>query len=512
MKDLWKPTVMLTAVSFLAVLVGFISQLVTAALFGAGADLDAFLIAGTLPAVVTATLLGSLNLIFIPIIIEHRAKDQMEGAWRIASVLLNLITLVLGLIAIAGMIFAPQLIAVTAPGLPPSTSGLAASLARWMWPTIVATGVSSLLAGIYQAQQRFMWPAVVPVISSLVGLAVTVVLAPSHGVLALTVSTLVSGILGVALMLRIVFSSHRYHFILYGECASVATVMRLMLPLTIGRLFTRSIDVVDRYVASGLADGSISYLNYSKTITGVAGIFLTHGVSTTIFPLMSERAAARDISELRRMMSLSMRLIATAVFPAVAIGAGLSHPLITTLLERGRFDSQATMRIAAVLPWYFLTLVGSGLGVIVGKGFYVLQDTKTVAIAGVADVIAYMIYMPLLASRWGYIGVAASTALYVNVSIVTTGTIMWYKLGAHGGMAFVRSLGKTLIAAFVAGLAARSSAQLITSPASLCLVVGGTIGALVYAVGLQILRSAEWGMMVEILKMFALKASKVTAL
>jgi hypothetical protein len=74
--------------------------------------------------------------------------------------------MLLGLLAVAGLVFAEVLLRLTTPGLSPESLALATRLARITWPSIAASGVSGLLTGIYHAKSRFGWPSVVPVVAA----------------------------------------------------------------------------------------------------------------------------------------------------------------------------------------------------------------------------------------------------------------------------------------------------------------------------------------------------------
>ena len=504
MKQLLRPMLVVTMFAMAGQAVGFVTQVTIAALFGAGADMDAFLAANTLPQYVTAVLLSALSFVFIPVFVDYAATGREDEAWQVASGVISLCLLVLGGLAVGGLFFAGPLLRLTTPGLTPESLGLAARVARITWPAIVVTGMFSLLTGIYQAQGRFGWPAAVPVIGALVNLSVVLALARWLGVIGLAIAAASSVVLQAVLLLRIGLGPGRYRPVLNWRHPGMQQVIRLLMPLVISGLLIRCAPVVERYLASDLAEGSISHLGYAVKLLGVVVILVSAGIPTVVFPRMALNVAGGDMGGLKHTMSLGLRVMWLAVAPAIALGGALALPLVTAVFRRGQFSAADAEVVAGLLRVYLLALVGMSLGNITGRGFYVLKDTRTPAVMGVFEALAYAVYTALLARRFGVVGIAWGYVLYFDLSLLWHVFVIRFKTGNAGGRTVLGSFARTGFAAVLGGATAWA-VTVMTSNLWLQLLLGGVLALAVYAVALLGLGSAEarmiWGMVADRIKL-----------
>ena len=128
----------------------FLTQMIIAAYFGATSEMDAYLAASTLPSYLVTIIMGSLGYVFIPVFVEHRSRGTEGRAYDLALSLLNWCSLILGMATLLGIVFARELIHLSAPGLSSKTMDLAVQVAIVTWPTILASGPLYLLSRIYQ--------------------------------------------------------------------------------------------------------------------------------------------------------------------------------------------------------------------------------------------------------------------------------------------------------------------------------------------------------------------------
>jgi len=452
--------------------------------------MDAFFVASVVPQYVITVLVGSLGFVFVPVFVDYLATGREDEAWRIASSVINLTLLVLGVLVALGLLFPDAILGATASGLPKETLRLAAQIAVITWPSVLATGVVSLLTGIYQAQSRFGWPAAVPVIGAFVNLCLVVVLANRFGIIGLAISTTLGVFLQVGLLLPLALKGGRYRLTLNWRDPAVLQVLRLLLPLVLANVVSRSTSLLERFLASGMPEGSISHLGYAFRIFIVLIMLISTGITTVIFPRMAVNVASADLSDLRRTMSAGLRLMWLAIAPMMVIGVVLALPLIVAVFQRGQFDASDSVAVARLLQVYLLALAPACLANIVGRGFYVLRDTRTVAVLSSIESVAYIFYTIALAHLWGVTGIALGYVFLYNGSLAWQALIVRHKAGNVGGQTVISSFTRTGLAALLGGATAWGVMQL-TSNVWFQLVLGGVSGLLVYGVGLWFLRSPE---------------------
>ena len=471
-------------------IVGIITQTLVAAFFGAGADLDAFLIAATLPQFSIIVILNALGFVLIPAFVELSVGGNEDEAWVTASSIITLCLLVLTLIAAAGILFAEPLIRLIAPGLSSATIALASRMSVILWPTVILSGAISLLSSLYQANSRFTWPALVPTVGAVINLGLIILLArTSLGVESLAIALLLSLIVQTVLLVPI--AGAKYRFRLDWTNPGFRRVIFLVWPLLVSSLIARLTPVVDRYLASNMVAGTISQLGYAYRIVTLLATFLSGGIATVIFPGMATSVAQGDIGGLRRSVSQGFRIMWLVIAPVVTIGVGLALPITRVVFQRGAFVISDAAAVSRLLQLYLFALVGMCLGNITGRTFYALKKTRLIAILGGVGALAYLAYAPALAHRWGAEGLAVACVVLFNFDLTVNVIVIRAITGNHGGWKAISSIVKITSAAVTGGFVSWVvSAQFVN--VFMQFFVGGCSGVTIYVLALLGVRSGEF--------------------
>jgi putative peptidoglycan lipid II flippase len=500
MKNALRSAFIITLFSFTSQLVLFIAQILSAAFFGADTEMDAYLAAVTLPQYVISVLLGSLAFVFIPVFVDYKVRGAEQDAYAVAASLFNNCMAVLAVLAVIGIIFARPLIQLTAPGLSAETMDVSVKVAIITWPSILATGAVSLLSSIYQAEKKFGWQAAVPFIGAVVNVLLLLLLAKSLGVLGLAIAATVSVVVQALLLVRIIVNP-TYRFSFDWRSPAVRQILRLLFPLIFVAVLTKFTPLIERYLASQLPEGTISHLNYAFKITGALTILITIGGSTVIFPKMAAVSSENDPGQLRKTISVGMRLMWLIIAPIVAIGFVLAEPVVKLLFERGEFTELDSVAVAEIFKIYSLALIGMCLGNITGRGFYVMKDTRTLAIFGTFEVIAYCIYTYFLTQWLGITGIVIGYVIYFNLSLLWQLIVLDVRLKGTRPAGDLRSIITTAAASCVGAIFTFQVKQLIAAETPWLIVpIAAAAGLIVYALGLLLFKSSEMQMVLEIFR------------
>ncbi|OQY88338.1 MAG: hypothetical protein B6D41_10910 [Chloroflexi bacterium UTCFX4] len=490
MSHLLRSTVIVTGFTFGSLAINAVVQVIIASAFGSRPDMDAFLAANTLPQYTNAILLGSLSFVIIPVFVDYAATGRLEEARHVAGSVAWLSLIILGGIALLGMIWARPLLEITTPGLSAETLDIAVTVALVTWPSIVATGLISLLAGLYQAQNRFGWQAAVPFVGALINLVTVWFLVPTLGVVGVSIAATASLILQVILLLPIFLRGCRLLGSFDPHHSGVRKVFKLLLPLVLSGLFVRWTPIIDRYLASNLAEGTISHLEYAFKLVGLLSSLIATGIATVIFPRMALNVAGSDMLGLRRTISHGLRVMWILIAPVITLGIALSIPIVSVMFMRGVFTPLDTAKVASILQIYLLALIGMCLGNITGRAFYALKETKLVAIMGVIEAALYVFYTPFLASYFGVSGIAFSYVLYFSLSLIWQSGFIRVKSGNVGGRIILISFAQTTAAAIIGGVTAWSIVRFV-SDLWMQLLLGAIGGSTAYLIILRLLDSKE---------------------
>jgi putative peptidoglycan lipid II flippase len=490
LRRLLGPTVVITLFTLAGQGVAFATQVITAAAFGARADMDAFLAANTLPQYVIAVSLNALGYVFIPVFIEYMSAGREQEAWQIAGAMITMCLLVLGGLAVVGVAFAGTLLSLATPGLSANSLQLARQVAIITWPATVATGFTSLLAGIYQAQGRFGWPAAAPVIGALVNLTLVILLVRPLGVIGLAIAATANMSLQAILLAPILIGRTRLRWAFNWRHAGVRKVLNLLWPLILSGVCIRATLIVDRYLASGLGEGTISHLEYAYKLLGLLGTLVSTGLATVLFRRMATNTAQSDLLGMRRTVSGGLRLMWLAVAPVITVGGVLALPVVTILLQRGQFGSDDAKAVAVLLQIYLFALAGMCMGSVIFRGLYALKETRLIALLSTFEAIGYALYTPWLARWWGAPGVALGYVIYFTPGLLWGAWLIRRKTGNRGGRTALSSLGRSGLAALLAGAAAW---QVTAASSSVWVqfVLGSVAGLGVYGLALLAFGSPE---------------------
>ena len=306
----------------------------------------------------------------------------------------------------------------------------------------------------------------------------------------LAVAAAIGVLAQVGLLLKIIMGPGKYRMELRWRDPGIQQIFRLFLPLVLVSFITKFTPLVERYLASGLQEGSISHINYAFRLISIASLLIAGGISTVVFPRMSWNASIRDNDALKATMSISLRMMWFFIAPVIAIGFSLCLPLIMITFQHGQFSSSDSLAVSGLLKIYLLALVGMCLGNITGRGFYVLKDTRTIAIYGIVESLAYVCYAVILARWLGVFGIVLAYVIYMNISLFWQLLVLRFKTGNTGGLNITISFAKIGIAAACATMATYFIRMTIAPPL-MQLLTGGLAGLAVYITVLHMAKSNE---------------------
>ncbi|MBX3011538.1 MAG: murein biosynthesis integral membrane protein MurJ [Caldilineaceae bacterium] len=397
---------------------GLAREIVIGAQFGTSPELDAYLAAFRLPDLLFQLVAGgALGSAFIPTFATDWAHEQRAAAWLLFSRVLNLITLILLVVALVIMALAGPLVTwVIAPGFTPEQQALTAQLLRLMLLSTVIFGASGLIMGALNATQHFLLPAAAPVFYNVAIILGAWFLTPTWGIFGLVIGVVVGAGLHLLVQLPGLRQLHaRYTPTLTLHDARVREVMRLMGPRVLGLFFVQMHFLVNTILASGLASGSLSALNYAWLLMLLPQGIFAQSIATAIFPTFATQVATGQVNALRHSFGQLVRIILFFTIPAALVLYLLRTPLVALLFQRREFTSASTALVGAALQFYAIGLVAHALVEIAVRAFYAMHNTWTPVAVGIG-------------------------AMVINIGL----SFWWVQGLGHGGLALANSTATTL--------------------------------------------------------------------
>lgn len=429
---------------------GLLREVVIGAQFGTSAELDAYLAAFRIPDLLFQLVAGgALGSAFIPTFASVWARDDPNAAWLLFSRVLNLVVLVLMVLSLVVMALAPTLVQrVIAPGFTPEQQRLTVGLMRWMLVSTIVFGASGLIMGALNAVQHFLLPAAAPVLYNLAIILGAWLLAPRMGVYGLVIGVVVGAVAHLGVQLPgLVRQRVRYRFTFGWRNRDVREVGRLMAPRVLGLLFVQLNFLVNTILASGLAPGSLSALNYAWLLMLLPQGIFAQAIATVAFPTFAAQAAAGESRDLARTLARILRMVLFLTLPAAVGLYVLRTPLIQILFQRGAFDAQSTATVAYALQFYAIGLVAHSVVEIVVRAFYALHDTLTPVAVGVAAMGLNIVLSLLWIEPLGHGGLALANSTATIMEMVV---LLWLMRRRLGGLE-VGDMGASLTRSALAG-------------------------------------------------------------
>lgn len=495
---------------------GYLRDMVMSWGFGTSVAADAFYVAYRIPNLLRELLAeGSMSAAFIPVFTETLTKDSKESARRLANAVFARLLVVLAVLTILGIIFAPYVVKLIAVGWEYKAEyhdkyQLAVTLTRIMFPYLLFMGMAALAMGMLNSMRSFLTPALSPVMLNILTITAVVLstLFLEQPILGVAMGVVLGGLCQFLIQvpaLRRENMMPRPQF--EPSHPGVNKIGKLALPVFLSSSVNQINIFIGTIFASFLATGSITYLFYGMRFIhfplGIFGI----AIATAVLPTMSAQAAQQETKDFRETLSLGLRLVFFVMFPAMAGLIALRVPIVNLLLEHGQFDRLSTQGTATAILYYAVGLWAFAGVRIVSQAFYALQDTKTpvkVAIAALVTNIllsgAFLAWTPL---QHGGLALATSLAAALNIGLLTV--MLRKKIGRMDGTKILNSLLKIIPVSIAMGAIGwfvskqpiwELNGQLLVK--ALLLMAGMAACVFFYLVAMWLLKSEElkflWGM------------------
>ncbi len=468
------------AVMFSRVL-GLIRETIFARFFGAGFLYDAFVVAFKIPNILRDLFAeGALSAAFVKVFTDYQIRKNEIEAWRLASLVFNVLAVVMSFITIIGILIAPYIVPLLARGFPPEKAALAILLTQIMFPFILLVALAALAMGVLNTKGRFGIPASAStafnICSILFGLGLAYSLsgggwemsvdknaAPSDAakwaIIGMAIGTLVGGaaqlLIQVPSLLKVGF---RFSPILSFTDPGVKRIMKLMGPAIIGTSAIQVKVLVDVIVVSSIEGGN-SWLSFAfRLMQFPIGLFGV-AIGTAAIPTLSRLASEDSLVKFRDTLSDALKLVFLLTIPSACGLIVLGEPIISMIYEGGRFRSFDTNMTAWALAGYSIGLAGYAAIKVLSPSFYALDDAKTpmwisvISIAvhapmsfGMMTLLSGVGVTPERPNGFGHVGVALATSTVALVNFGALTYMMRRRIKRLNGRDILSSLFKIVIA------------------------------------------------------------------
>ena len=414
-------------------ILGFIRDVVIARLFGVYSYAQAFVIAFKIPNLFRDFVgEGAANAALVPVFSEYRQKHSKEEFWELANIVLNLFLVILAVIVLLGVILAPLVVRMIAPGFieDPEKLAITIKLTRIIFPYLLLVCLAAYCTALLNSLKHFAVPAFAP---CLLNVSVIIfVLLFNSGIRGLATGILVGGFLQLGAQIPVLYKKgFRLRFLWRFKHPAARLIRRLMLP----RLLSSSIYQVNNFVdsifgslARIVGEGGVAGLYFAyRIILFPLGIF-THSLSQALLPTLSAQALLETHDKLNQSLSFGLRMTSFVILPASVALMVLSGPIISAIFQGGMFDSYSAMVTSRILFFYSFGMIAYAQKRILQSCFFALKDTWTPAKIAFIALVLNVAFNALLMFPLKIAGIALGTSISGLISCTILFVILKKKI------------------------------------------------------------------------------------
>ncbi len=415
--NLLKALAAVGSMTFISRLLGFVRDTLIARVFGAGVYTDAFFVAFKIPNLLRRiSAEGAFSQAFVPILAEYKNQRTHEQTHDLINHVATLLGLFLVVVTIIGMLAAPWVVYVSAPGFTADQAKfqITIELLRITFPYIFFISLVSLAGGVLNTYGRFSVPAFTPVWLNIAFIVAALFFAPyfTPPVKVLAWAVFFGGVLQLLYQLpylRQVGLIPRFSLNLQDE--GVWRILKLMGPAIFGVSIAQISLLINTIFASFLETGSVSWLYYADRLmefpTGILGV----GLGTILLPSLSKSYADKTDGEYSELLDWGLRLSFLLALPAAVALAVLAVPLVSSLFHYGAFGDHDVLMTQQALVAYSLGLLGLIMVKVLAPAFYSRQDIKTPVKIAIVTLIATQLMNLAFIGPFKHAGLALAIGL-----------------------------------------------------------------------------------------------------
>lgn len=427
-RQLFKATATVSSMTMMSRIFGFIRDILLARLFGIDATTDAFFVAFKIPNFLRRLFAeGAFSQAFIPVLADYKAHETPQNLRLFIDKTAGTLVVILLLITIIGVISAPILIVVFAPGFlhEGNQYDLAVHMLRITFPYLFFISLVAFAGSLLNSHGKFAIPAFTPVLLNVCMIVVAIWLAPlmDNPIVALAWGVFIAGVAQLLLQLPVLKRLGLLPRLKFGfKDPGVVRILKLITPAIFGVSITQINLLLDTLLASFLVTGSVSWLYYSDRLVGFPlGIFGI-ALSTVILPHLSNQHAVNNSPLFSQSLNWALRLVLLIGLPATLGLLMLAEPMLSTLFQYDAFGREDVQQAGQSLMAYALGLLGFILVKVLVTGFTSRQDMKTPVRFGIYAVLMTMSLNIALVFPFAHAGLALATSLgaFFNASLLLT--------------------------------------------------------------------------------------------
>ena len=416
-RHLFKSTVIVSSMTLISRILGFVRDMLIARIFGVDVATDAFFVAFKIPNFFRRLFAeGAFAHAFIPVLADYKEQGSEANLKVFVDKTAGTLAGILMLLTLIGVVVAPILILLLAPGFAwqGSQYELAVLLLKITFPYLLFISLVAFAGAILNAHDKFAIPALTPVFLNISMIVAAIWFAPlmEQPIVALAWGVFAAGIIQVCFQIPSLIRLGLLPRFKWGyNDPGVKKTISLMLPAIFSVSVTQINLLLDTLVASFLTVGSVSWLYYSDRLVEFPLGMLGLALGTVILPKLAKDYAMEDKKVFSYSLDWGLRLALLIGMPATIGLILLAEPMLSTLFQYKEFSWNDVHYAGLSLRAYAVGLLGYLLIKVLVPGFTARKDMKTPVRYGVYAMLVSLGLDVVLVFPLAHAGLALATSL-----------------------------------------------------------------------------------------------------
>lgn len=426
MKKITIASLLMTSSLLLSRIIGFVRDATIASKFGSGIQTDAYFAAFTLPDFLNYLVAGgAFSLTFIPIFTAYIVNKEEEKGWKLYSIIISIMTVVLVISIIVLEILAPSIIKSMFPGFDKDTLEKTILFTRIVLPAQLFFYNGGIISAILLSKKKFLVPALAPLIYN-ISIIIFGLLFASYGMIGFSIGALVGAFIGPfalqffalrkEIQFKINFNIKDKDFIIF---------FKKSIPIMLGLILITLDDWLSKRYGSFLDQGTISYLNNSRRLVLVPIGLFAQANAQAILPFLSEYFARKDFKLFSELARKSLTLVFFVTGFATSWFIVFHYEIIKLVYQRGAYSLNDTITTSNIFLMLSLSIPFWASIIIISRFYYAIHNTKTPMIIGAIMTVISLPLYSLLSSIFAAKGLAMTVSIVKVLYFFTL--IVFYK-------------------------------------------------------------------------------------
>ena len=415
-RQVFRGTVVIVLVGILAKLSSFLAEAILAARLGTNATGDAYYMVTNIQYVIYPMLSIGVWKVFLPLYKTHIVQGQLQEAHKLADSSITFFSLASMLVVGLLILFAEPVVSVVAPGFHGETKKLCAELVRISAPMYVFITAAAIYASMLQCHNRFLGSQIREIASHIPTILAALFLYQKYGIRVLAIALVAGGALRLLVELPFVNWEYRYRPNFKFKTPEFILILKRLPSAWISEAVTQLNSLVDKMMASGLKEGTISGLNYGHRLVNVFSGLLSTSIATALYPQMIELATKGEKDALSRLLVKIINIFSVLMIPVTLACVLFRTELVRVVYQRGSFDESSVALTSGVFALYSVGIFFIACNAVITNLFYGYGNTKTPMFFCIQNLVTNVVLNLVLISVWGVNGLALATSLSAVIS------------------------------------------------------------------------------------------------